>query len=58
MEVLKMVARGESNKEIAYSLSISVKTVEAHKAHALEKLELHNRAGIIQYALLHGWLDE
>lgn len=57
-EVIKWVARGKSNKEIAHSLSISVKTVEAHKAHAMEKLELHNRAGVIQYALLHGWLEE
>lgn len=57
-EVLKMAARGDSNKEIAYSLSISVKTVEAHKAHAMEKLELHNRAGIVRYALLNGWLEE
>jgi DNA-binding NarL/FixJ family response regulator len=57
-EVLLLTARGHTNKEIAERLKISVKTVEAHKAHAMEKLELKNRADIVRYALRQGWLQE
>jgi two-component system, NarL family, response regulator NreC len=57
-EILKMVAWGYSNKEIAAKLDISVKTVEAHKANATKKLELRSRIDIVRYALLQGWLKE
>ena len=57
-ETLKMVAWGYSNKEIAARLDISVKTVEAHKANAMKKLELSSRIDIVRYALLQGWLKE
>jgi two-component system response regulator NreC len=56
-EIMQMTALGHSNKEIAQNLSISVKTVEAAKARAMEKLDLHSRAAIVQYALLNGWLE-
>ena len=56
MEVLKLLARGLSNKEIAARLALSVKTVEAHKANAMRKLELTGRIDIVKYALLQGWL--
>jgi DNA-binding NarL/FixJ family response regulator len=56
-EVMRLIARGYSNKEIAAQLSLSVKTVETHKARATEKLDLHNRAGIVRYAMQKGWLD-
>jgi two-component system response regulator NreC len=56
-EVLRLIASGYSNKEIAGRLSLSVKTVEAHKANAMRKLELNGRIDIVKYALLQGWLQ-
>jgi DNA-binding NarL/FixJ family response regulator len=55
-EVLRLIASGYSNKEIAARLSLSVKTVEAHKANAMRKLGLNGRIDIVKYALLQGWL--
>jgi len=55
-EVLRLNASGYSNKEIASRLSLSVKTVEAHKANAMRKLELNGRIDIVKYAILQGWL--
>lgn len=57
-EVLRLIASGYSNKEIAGRLSLSVKTVEAHKANAMRKLELSGRIDIVKYAVLQGWLDQ
>jgi two-component system response regulator NreC len=55
--VLRLIAAGYSNKEIADQLSLSVKTVEAHKANAMRKLGLRGRIDIVKYALLQGWLQ-
>jgi DNA-binding NarL/FixJ family response regulator len=55
-EVIRQIAQGFSNKEIAVQLNISVKTVETYKARAMEKLQLHSRADIVQYAIQQGWL--
>ena len=57
-EVLRLIALGFSNKEIAQRLNISVKTVEAHKANVMRKLDLSGRAEVIRFALLHGWLAD
>jgi two-component system, NarL family, response regulator NreC len=57
-EVLRLIASGYSNKEIAGQLSLSVKTVEAHKANAMRKLGLSGRIDIVKYAVLQGWLDK
>ena len=57
-EVMRMIARGYSNKEIAQQLSVSIKTVETHKARATEKLDIRNRAGIVRYALEQGWMQD
>lgn len=57
-EVLRLVAWGYSNKEIAARLELSVKTVETHKANAAHKLTLKNRIDIVRYALLQGWLQD
>lgn len=57
-EVMRLIARGYSNKEIAGQLSVSVKTVETHKARATDKLDIHNRAGIVRYALEQGWMND
>lgn len=56
--VLRLIAQGYSNKEIAAELSISVKTVESHRANFMEKLELKSRTDIVRHALLQGWLQE
>jgi DNA-binding NarL/FixJ family response regulator len=55
-EVLRLIASGYSNKEIGATLSLSVKTIEAHKANAMRKLDLHGRIDIVKYAILQGWL--
>ena len=55
-EVLRLVAAGYSNKEIAAQLDLSVKTVETHKANAMRKLGLTGRIDIVRYALLQGWM--
>ncbi len=55
-EVLRLIASGYSNKEIAARLVLSVKTVEAHKANAMRKLGLNGRIDIVKYAVLQGWL--
>ena len=55
-EVLRLIACGYSNKEIAGRMSLSVKTVEAHKANAMRKLGLTGRIDIVKYAVLQGWL--
>jgi DNA-binding NarL/FixJ family response regulator len=55
-EVLRLVAVGHSNKEIAGRLAISIKTVEVHKANAMRKLGLTGRVDVIRYGVLQGWL--
>ncbi|MHB1390050.1 MAG: response regulator [Thermoleophilia bacterium] len=56
-EILKLVAEGYTNREIAESLFISVKTVETHKANIMEKLNLHKRAELVRYAIRKGILQ-
>jgi DNA-binding NarL/FixJ family response regulator len=55
-EILTLIATGYTNKEISSHLSISVKTVEAHKGNIMAKLDLKNRADVVRYALDRGWL--
>lgn len=57
-EVLRYIALGYSNKEIAEKTDIAVKTVEAHRANALKKLNMQTRRDIVRYAILQGWLHE
>jgi two-component system response regulator NreC len=57
-EVLRLVALGHTNQEIARILSISVRTVETHRAHVMRKLRLTTRAELVRYAFEHGMLDE
>jgi DNA-binding NarL/FixJ family response regulator len=56
-EVLRLIALGYSNKEIAGRLSVSVKTVEAHKANGMRKLGLGTRMDIVSYAIFRGWMQ-
>ena len=55
-EVLRLVAIGHSNVEIATLLDISVKTVEVHKTNAMRKLGLTGRVDVVRYGVLQGWL--
>jgi DNA-binding NarL/FixJ family response regulator len=57
-EVLRLVSRGFSNKEVAAQLGVSVKTVEVHKTNSMRKLGLGGRTELVQYALRQGWLGE
>lgn len=57
-EVLRLIAWGHSNKEIAARLDLSVKTVEVHKANAMRKLGLRGRIDVVRYAVLNGWLQD
>ena len=57
-EVLKLLALGQTNQEIASILFISVRTAETHRAHIMQKLGLSNRAALVRYALAEGLLEE
>jgi len=57
-EILRLIAWGYSNKEIATRLDISVKTVEAHKGNTMKKLGMASRIDIVRYAILQGWLQD
>jgi DNA-binding NarL/FixJ family response regulator len=53
-EVLRLVARGGSSKEIARQLGLSIKTVETHRAQIMERLDIHDLAGLVRYAVRNG----
>jgi DNA-binding NarL/FixJ family response regulator len=50
-EVLQLIAEGKTNKEIATLLSVSINTIETHRKHVMEKLDLHNTADIVRFAV-------
>lgn len=56
-ETLRLIALGYSNKGIASQLSLSVKTIEAHKANAMRKLGISSRIDIVRYAILQNWMQ-
>jgi two-component system response regulator NreC len=56
-EVLKLIAAGKMNREIAELMVISLNTVQTHRLHLMEKLNLHNRTELIKYAIRRGLLD-
>ena len=57
-EVIKLIAEGYRNKDIAEYLSISIKTVEKHRSNMMRKLDLHNTSGITSYAIKNGLVTE
>ena len=57
-EILRLIALGHSNKEIAHRLELSVKTVEVHKANGMKKLGMQSRIDLVRYAVLRGWLEQ
>lgn len=56
-EVLQLVAEGSANKQIAAELGISIKTVEKHRQHLMDKLNIHDTAGLTRYAIAHGIIE-
>jgi len=55
-EVMRLLAEGRTVREVAVELSLSVKTVEAHKLNLMRKLDIHNRASLVEYATQQGWI--
>ncbi|MGH9467274.1 MAG: response regulator [Terriglobales bacterium] len=56
-QVLQLVAEGKTTKEIATLLGISAKTAESHRSHIMDKLSLHNTAGLVRYAIRRGLIQ-
>ena len=56
-EILRLLALGHTNQEIAGQLYLSVRTVETHRAHIMQKLRITTRAELVRYALEQGMLD-
>ena len=56
-EILQMIAEGKNTKEIASTLEISVKTVEAHRLQLMERLDIHDVPGLVRYAIRNGMVD-
>jgi DNA-binding NarL/FixJ family response regulator len=56
-EVLRLIAQGRTTKQIARTLEISVKTVESHRSQLMERLDIHDVAGLVRYAILVGLID-
>jgi two-component system response regulator NreC len=56
-EVLRLLAQGHTNQEIASSLHLSVRTAETHRAHIMQKLRLRTRAELVKHAIDQGMLD-
>jgi DNA-binding NarL/FixJ family response regulator len=57
-QVLKLVAEGRSNKDVATFLDISVKTAMTHREHVMQKLDLHNRTELTRFAIRRGLIPE
>ncbi|MGA2854771.1 MAG: response regulator transcription factor [Verrucomicrobiota bacterium] len=57
MEVLQLIAEGKANKEAASELGIGIKTVEKHREHVMQKLDIHDTAGLTRYAIGAGIIE-
>jgi len=57
MEVLQLIAEGKANKETAAELGIGVKTIEKHREHLMQKLDIHDTAGLTRYAISAGIIE-
>lgn len=57
LQVLQLVAEGKTTKEVANILDISAKTAESHRTHLMEKLEIHETAGLVRYAIRRGLIE-
>lgn len=56
-EILQLIAEGQSTKQMALRLNISVKTVETHRAQLMDRLQIRNIAGLVRYAMRNGLID-
>jgi DNA-binding NarL/FixJ family response regulator len=56
-EVLQLIAEGQANKQVASTLGISIKTVEKHRQHVMDKLNIHETAGLTRYAISQGIVE-
>jgi DNA-binding NarL/FixJ family response regulator len=56
-QIVNLIAAGQTSKEIAVSLAISVRTVETHRSNILDKLGLHSARELLVYAVRHGWVN-
>jgi DNA-binding CsgD family transcriptional regulator len=56
-QVLQLVAEGKTTKEIAALLGISIKTAESHRANIMDKLDIHDTAGLVRYAIRRGLIQ-
>jgi DNA-binding NarL/FixJ family response regulator len=56
-EILQLIAEGKGTRDIAETLHLSVKTVETHRAQLMERLDIHDVAGLIRYALKKGLIS-
>ena len=57
VEVLQLIAEGKANKQIAAALGISIKTIEKHRQHLMEKLNIHDTAGLTRHAIAAGVIE-
>jgi DNA-binding NarL/FixJ family response regulator len=57
LEVIQLVAEGQANKQVAAGLKISIKTVEKHRQHLMDKLNIHDTAGLTRYAIAQGIIE-
>jgi DNA-binding NarL/FixJ family response regulator len=57
MEILQLIAEGKANKETASELGIGIKTVEKHREHVMQKLDIHDTAGLTRYAISSGIIE-
>lgn len=57
-EVLKLIAQGKSNKEVSAALSVSIKTVETHRAQLMVRLDIHDVPGLVRYAIRTGLIAD
>jgi len=57
LEVLQLIAEGSANKQVAAELGISTKTVEKHRDHLMQKLDIHDTAGLTRYAIASGIIE-
>ena len=55
--MLQLIAEGKANKETAVELGICIKTVEKHRGHLMEKLDIHDTAGLTRYAIAAGIIE-
>jgi DNA-binding NarL/FixJ family response regulator len=56
-QVLQLVAEGRTSKEIAQVLTVSAKSAESYRTRIMQKLEIHNTAGLVRYAIRHGLIQ-